>query len=133
MEVRAVMEITASTKNQVHAVIGTDSIASASYWFRANTRCLALLKNFGEGPMRYEIKPVSGLSDCILYQFIEDIPEENAVCELDCRKHQCTEQEWITCRHRLSEATSELMRPDESNPPASVSLRSHSRLGHGIL
>jgi hypothetical protein len=68
--------------------------------------------------MRCDSKPAIGFSDCILYQFIEDIPEENALCELDCREHQCTEREWIMCRHRLSKAALELMLHGESNPAA---------------
>jgi hypothetical protein len=74
-------------------------------------QCQASQKDFGEEPMRYDSKPAIGSSDCILYQFIEDIPEENALCELDCRKHQCKEREWIMCRHRPSE----LMLHGESN------------------
>ena len=54
--------------------------------------------------------------DTVLYQFIEDIPEENALCELDCRQHQCTEREWIMCRHCLSKAVAELMLDGESSP-----------------
>ena len=76
-------------------------VALAPCWFRTNVRCQASLKNFGERPLRY---------DTVLYQFIEDVPEENARCELDCREHQCTEREWIMCRHRLSKAVAESRR-----------------------
>ena len=69
--------------------------------------------------MRNDSKPAIGFSDC-LYQFIEDLPEENALCELDCREHQCTEREWIMCRHRLSRVAGELMLHGESNPAAAA-------------
>ena len=59
--------------------------------------------------MRYHSKPAIGFSDCILYQFIEDVPEENVLCELDCRKLQCTQGEWTMCRHSLNKAAGELM------------------------
>ena len=51
--------------------------------------------------MRYDSKPAATLIDSFLYQSIEDLPEEEATCELDCRKVQCTEREWINCRWRL--------------------------------
>jgi hypothetical protein len=37
-------------------------------------------------------------------------------CDLECREHQCTEREWIMCRHRLSKATGKLMLHGEPNP-----------------
>jgi hypothetical protein len=51
--------------------------------------------------MSYESKTAICFSTCILYQLIEDLPEENATCKLDCRKVQCTERDWITCRRLL--------------------------------
>ena len=51
--------------------------------------------------MRYDSKTAIRFSTCILYQLIEDVPEENTTCKLDCRKVQCTEREWITCRRLL--------------------------------
>ena len=59
--------------------------------------------------MRYDSKPDIWLSTCILYQFIEDVPEENAMCKLDCRRVQCTEREWTTCRRRSLRFGSESM------------------------
>ncbi len=51
--------------------------------------------------MRYHHNPATELSDCLLFQLVEDLPDENAPCELDCKKVQCTEREWINCRWRL--------------------------------
>jgi hypothetical protein len=68
--------------------------------------------------MQYGDKPATTLSDCILYQFIEDLPEESGLCDLDCREHQCTEREWIICRRRLSKVAGKLMPHGESNPAA---------------
>ena len=50
--------------------------------------------------MRDDSKLAIDVTDCVLYQFIEDVPEENSLCELDCRKLLCTEREWIICRRR---------------------------------
>ena len=61
--------------------------------------------------MHHDSKPVAGSSDCILYQFVEDLPEENGVCELDCRKVQCTERDWIKCRRNLRRHSGEFL-PD---------------------
>jgi hypothetical protein len=61
--------------------------------------------------MRYDSKTAIRFSTCILYQLIEDVPEENTTCKLDCRKVQCTEREWITCRRRLLRSGGESM-PD---------------------
>lgn len=65
--------------------------------------------------MQYDSKSDTLLSDCVFYQFIEDdLPEKNALCDLDCREHQCTELEWIICRRRLNTAKGELMPVIES-------------------
>lgn len=47
----------------------------------------------------------------MMSHIIQDVQEENAVCEYDCRKPQCTESEWMSCRRRLERAAGELM-PD---------------------
>ncbi len=42
-------------------------------------------------------------------QIVGDVPEEIALCEYDCRKQQCTTDEWATCDRRLRRAAGELM------------------------
>ena len=34
-------------------------------------------------------------------QIMQDVPSDIEVCEFDCRRSQCTLQEWETCGHRL--------------------------------
>jgi hypothetical protein len=47
--------------------------------------------------------------DWLAGQFVREIPEEDAVCEFDCRKPQCRQGEWESCIRRLQRATGELM------------------------
>jgi hypothetical protein len=47
--------------------------------------------------------------DWIAGQFIRDVPQDNALCEFDCRKPQCHQGEWETCTRRLQRAAGELM------------------------
>lgn len=42
-------------------------------------------------------------------QIVQDVPQESALCEYDCRKGQCTAEEWETCERRLNKAQGELM------------------------
>jgi hypothetical protein len=63
--------------------------------------------------MQYFENLAINLSNCIFYQLLEDVPEESAVCELDCRKHQCTERDWVRCRRRVSRLTSTLTHAGE--------------------
>jgi hypothetical protein len=42
-------------------------------------------------------------------QSVGEVPEDDAVCEFDCRKPQCTEGEWENCMRRLQRAAGELM------------------------
>ena len=51
-------------------------------------------------------------------QFVREVPPEIALCEFDCRKEQCMNDEWATCERRLSQAAGELM-PDSHKPPKS--------------
>jgi hypothetical protein len=41
-------------------------------------------------------------------QVVQDVPAELAVCEFDCRKVQCTRDEWATCERRINRAAGEL-------------------------
>lgn len=44
-------------------------------------------------------------------QVIQEIPGDIALCEFDCRKEQCTIEEWATCERRISGASGELKPP----------------------
>ena len=63
----------------------------------------------------------SGFSHWVLSQFIQDVPEETALCEFDCRRVQCTQREWSMCSRRLNRAAGELM-PDQKVDPILSSL-----------
>jgi len=39
---------------------------------------------------------------------IQDVPSDIALCEFDCRKDQCRDDEWETCDRRLTRAAGEL-------------------------
>jgi hypothetical protein len=41
-------------------------------------------------------------------QIIDEVPTPDALCEFDCRKPQCTEEEWAACQRRLEDAAGEL-------------------------
>jgi hypothetical protein len=56
---------------------------------------------------------------------IEEVPEDIAVCEFDCRKGQCLYREWISCERRLSKAAGELM-PTPPIVPVSRSIKSRT-------
>ena len=44
--------------------------------------------------------PVHRLWQFVKRQFIDDVPEDLAICEFDCRKGQCIQDEWDTCGRR---------------------------------
>jgi hypothetical protein len=50
-------------------------------------------------------------------QIAQDVPEADALCEYDCRKQQCTEEEWATCERRIHKAAGELW-PESSPAPS---------------
>lgn len=41
-------------------------------------------------------------------QIVQDVPQADALCAYDCRKQQCTEEEWATCDRRINKAAGEL-------------------------
>jgi len=43
--------------------------------------------------------------------WIGEVPEDDALCEFDCRKNQCRHDEWASCERRISKAAGELMPP----------------------
>lgn len=51
-------------------------------------------------------------------QIAQDVPASGALCEYDCRKPQCTEEEWATCERRIQRAAGELW-PETKPAPTS--------------
>ena len=49
-------------------------------------------------------------------QIAQDVPEADGLCEYDCRKQQCSEEQWTTCERRIHKAAGELW-PESSPPP----------------
>lgn len=41
------------------------------------------------------------LWNSIAKRWIDDVPEEIATCEFDCREFRCERGRWETCEHRL--------------------------------
>jgi hypothetical protein len=46
-------------------------------------------------------------------QVIREVSEEDAICEFDCRKQQCTLDRWEACERRLAKGAGELMPPSQ--------------------
>lgn len=42
-------------------------------------------------------------------QWVQEVPQADAVCEFECRKAQCLEGEWASCERRLARAEIELV------------------------
>ena len=38
----------------------------------------------------------------------QPVREDDALCEFDCRKLECAEDEWATCERRISKGAGEL-------------------------
>ena len=51
-------------------------------------------------------------------QIAQDVREEDAVCEFDCRKQKCTQGEWATCERRIQRAAGELWPASSAAPNA---------------
>jgi hypothetical protein len=62
--------------------------------------------------------------DSVWGQFVGQVPEDDALCEFDCRKPQCTEGEWKNCRRRLQRAAGELM-PAKAPPSMAMAESTH--------
>jgi hypothetical protein len=65
-----------------------------------------------------ERNPLMRLWHWFQQRLIEDVPQDIAVCEFDCRKGQCLYDEWSSCERRISKAAGELM-PAPPNSPSS--------------
>lgn len=48
-------------------------------------------------------------------QIVQEIPEDIALCEFDCNKLQCTQEEWQTCLRCIARAAGELMPATKGN------------------
>jgi hypothetical protein len=51
-------------------------------------------------------------------QIVDDVPEDVAICEFDCRKGQCMQDEWAVCERRSRKGSGELFPPQK--PPSSA-------------
>jgi len=72
--------------------------------------------------MQPRMKMLQRLSKWVLDQIVQEVPEDSALCEFDCRKGQCTQGEWARCERRLCRARGELMPASaELQEPANVS------------
>lgn len=50
-------------------------------------------------------------------QIAQDVPASDELCEFDCRKQHCTDEEWATCERRIGRAAGELFPETASTPP----------------
>ena len=59
--------------------------------------------------------PFKRLWQFVKRQVVDDASEDLTICEFDCRKGQCTQDEWAACERRIRKGAGELF-PD-SRPP----------------
>ena len=59
-----------------------------------------------------------GFLQWVRNQIIQDVPEDVALCEFDCRKGNCTNEEWESCGRRLDRAEGELLPSSKDHPAA---------------
>jgi hypothetical protein len=69
-------------------------------------------RNQPEGQMTQSKNFLKSVGQWVKDEIAQDVPEESALCEFDCRKDQCTHEEWESCERRLRAAAGELMPPD---------------------
>ncbi len=60
--------------------------------------------------------PLSRLSQWAKEWMVQDVPEDIALCAFDCRKGECTSEEWESCERRQNKAAGELMPAKEDHP-----------------
>ena len=58
-------------------------------------------------------------------QIAQDVPVSDGLCEYDCRKQQCTDEEWATCERRIGRAAGELWPEAKSTATAPQSTANH--------
>jgi hypothetical protein len=59
--------------------------------------------------------PLTRLSQWARDWIAQDVPEDIALCAFDCRKGQCTLEEWESCDRRVTKAAGELMPAKEDH------------------
>ena len=62
--------------------------------------------------------PFRRLWHLVKREIIDDAPEDIAMCEFDCRKGQCMQEEWATCERRSRKGSGELF--PAKKPPSSA-------------
>lgn len=45
--------------------------------------------------------PFHGLLDFVKRQIVDEVPEDLAICEFECRRECCSEADWAACELRL--------------------------------
>ena len=53
--------------------------------------------------------PLGRLSQWARDLISQEVPEDIALCAFDCKKGQCSFEEWESCERRLNKAAGELM------------------------
>ena len=79
-----------------------------------------------EGMKTMRIDWVRRARNWLANEVIQDVPDELAACEFDCRKQHCTSDDWSSCERRLK-AMEGLMVGRNSGPELSNSLRNVPR------
>ena len=51
---------------------------------------------------------LSELGNWAMEQSVAEVPADLALCEFDCRKSECSRDEWVDCKRRISSAAGEL-------------------------
>jgi hypothetical protein len=52
--------------------------------------------------------PLRRLWRFAIRQIVDDPPDDIAICEFDCRKGQCVQNEWDSCDRRIHKGAGEL-------------------------
>jgi hypothetical protein len=60
-------------------------------------------------PAKVIVNELHGVWRYFSNHIVQDVPEAIELCEFDCRKAECTAQEWASCERRLKRAAGELM------------------------
>jgi hypothetical protein len=73
---------------------------------------LAALRNRAGGDVSMRLGTIQTLHNkfwqWMKNQIAQDVPASDRLCEYDCRKQQCTDEEWATCERRIGKAAGEL-------------------------
>ncbi|MEI9972574.1 MAG: hypothetical protein WDO73_11260 [Ignavibacteriota bacterium] len=56
-------------------------------------------------------KTLQRLWEFVKRQAVDDVPKEIAICEFDCNRAQCRQNEWDVCGRRIHHGSGELF-PD---------------------